>query len=310
MELIRGLHGIRARHHGCVATLGAFDGLHYGHQMLLAHLCAKSEELSVPSLLITFEPHPREFLQASDPPSRLTHLREKWRILQRTELDRVLVLRFDSRTQSIPADVVVEDFLVQQLGVRHLVIGDDLRFGKNADGDYTMLARSGERFGFGVTHMGTLVDHHARVSSTRIREMLAAGDLDGAESLLGRPYSMTGRVVRGLNLGAKLGVPTANIKPGRLLSPIRGVFAVVVSGLGQKYGGVASIGTRPTLGGLETLLEVHLLNFAGDIYREFLNVEFHKKLRDEVNFENIDALKSQMHRDVEVVKKWWQQTNT
>ena len=303
MELIRGIHNIRARHRGCAVTLGAFDGLHYGHQMLLGHLCAKSEELAVSSMLITFEPHPREFLRPDNPPSRLSCLREKWQALQSTDLDHVLVLKFDARTQSIPAIVVVENFLVQQLGIRHLVVGDDFRFGKDAEGNYSMLAHSGERFGFGVTYMGTLVDRHARVSSTRIRESLADGVLEEAEHLLGRPYSMTGRVVRGLNLGAKLGVPTANIRPGRLVSPLRGIFAVVVSGLDREYSGVASIGTRPTLGGVETLLEVHLLDFSADIYCKILTVEFHKKLRDEIKYESLEALKAQMHRDIEAAKE-------
>ena len=306
MEFIRGLHNIRPRHRGCVITMGTFDGVHHGHQMLLSHLSAKSKKLRVPSLLITFEPHPREFFQVSDVPARLTRFREKIDIFDKINIDRVLCIPFNERSRSISAGVIIERFLVERLGVKYLVIGDNFRFGCNAEGDYSMLKDAGERLNFDVGRVDTLLFDHERVSSTRIREALNRGDLVLAEKLLGRPYSMMGRVVYGKRLGTELGVPTANIRVARKRTAIEGIFTVTVTGLDRMYRGIASLGTRPTVDGTKHVIEVHLYDFSGDIYNEMLTVTFHKKMRDEWKFDSLDALKKQMQQDISESKSWFE----
>lgn len=325
MEIIRGLHNIRDRHANCVATIGNFDGVHHGHQMLLAHLKAKSEELGAPSLLITFEPQPREFFSAArraraeasegghtqgparTVPARLTRFREKVHVLRGTGIDRVLCIPFNDRTRLIPAAEVVERFLVAMLGVRYLVVGDDFQFGRDREGDYAMLKEAGDRLGFGVSHMGTLTFDHERVSSTRIREALKEGDFGLAERLLGRPYSMMGRVVYGLQIGRTIGVPTANIRLQRDQTPLEGIFAVTVDGLGPTRQGAASIGVRPTVDGKEPLLEVHLLDFDEDIYGRLLTVTLRWKIREERRFPTLHAMKEEIERDIEKTRAFFSQ---
>jgi len=291
MEIIVGLHNLQPRHKGCVLTIGNFDGVHYGHQMLLDHLVAKSSELAAPSMLLTFEPTPREYFRGGIVPARLTRFREKITLLQKTELDRVLCLPFNERTANTPAEWVIEELLNRLLGVRYVVVGDDFHFGKGAQGDYDMLKSAGDRYGFGVTLMGTLAVDHERVSSSRIREVLWDGDFALAERLLGHPYFIMGRVIYGRQLGRQLGVPTANIPLHRYRAALEGVYAVTISGLDRLYHGVANIGIRPTVDGKEPLLEVHIFDFEGDIYGELLTVEFKRKIRDERTFDGLEALK-------------------
>lgn len=317
MEILRGLHNIRDRHAGCVATIGNFDGVHRGHRMLLAHLQAKSEELGSPSLLITFEPQPREFLSAARTrspqtttdevaPARLTRFREKVYALRSTGLlDRLLCIPFNERTRQLPATEMVERFLVDKLGVRHLVVGDDFRFGKDRTGDCAMLREAGNRLGFGVSCMDALAFGRERISSTRVRAALQAGDFGLAERLLGRPYAMMGRVVRGLRIGRTLGVPTANIRLQRHKAPLQGVFAVTVDGLGPTRQGAASIGTRPTVAGKEPLLEVHLFDFHDDIYGRLLTVAPRWKIREERHFPSLQALQEEMRRDLEKTRAFF-----
>ena len=312
MEIIRGLQNIRPRHAGCVATIGTFDGIHHGHQVLLAHLKAKSEELNAPSVLITFEPQPREFFFARGGggsrrpvPARLTRFREKIHILRGIGIDRVLCIPFNERTRAIPAAEVVERFLVDMLGVRYLVVGDDFQFGKDREGDYRMLKKAGDRLGFGVSHLGTLTFDHDRVSSTRIREVLAAGDFALAEKLLGRPYFMMGRVVYGRQIGRTIGVPTANIRLQRYRAALEGVFAVTVEGAGAVRRGAANIGVRPTVDGKEPLLEVHLLDFAETIYGALLTVTLHWKIREERRFPSLQAMKVEIDRDIEKTRAFF-----
>ncbi len=306
MEVIVGLHNIRSRHKGCVLTVGSFDGVHRGHQLLLSHLVEKSRELDAPSMLLTFEPTPREFFRGGVVPARLTRFREKITLLRRTELDRVLCLPFNERTANTPADWVVDELLANRLGVRYMVVGDDFRFGKGALGDFQMLKAAGKRHGFGVGRMETLTRGRERISSTRVREALAGGDFALAEDLLGHPYFMMGRVVYGRQLGRQLGVPTANIRLQRYRTPLEGVFAVTVGGgLDRRYEGVANVGVRPTVDGREPLLEVHLFDFAEDIYGRLLTVEFKHKIRDERAFDGLDALTAQIRRDIAETREFF-----
>ena len=300
-----GLHNIREEHQGCVVTAGNFDGVHHGHQILLNHLIAKSTELGVPSLLLTFEPQPREFFAGSAVPARLTRFREKITLLQRTELDRVLCLPFNERTANTPARWVVDVLLNKMLAVKYFVIGDDWRFGKGAEGDYAMLKEAGDRYGFGVSQLGTVTLEHERVSSSRIREMLASGDLVEAEKLLGHPYFIMGRVVYGRQLGRQIGSPTVNIRLQRYRSALNGVFSVSVDGLEKSYDGIANIGIRPTVDGKEPLLEVHIFDFDENVYGRLLTVRFHRKIREEQKFESIDALKTQIQADIGVAREWF-----
>lgn len=303
MEIIHGIYSIRPEHRGCVLTVGNFDGVHHGHRMLIDHLVAKSRELGVPSMLLTFEPLPREFFSGEKVPARLTRFREKITLLARTELDRVLCLPFNERTRNTSAETVIDVLLHELLGIRYIVVGDDFRFGKDQRGDYSMLQAAGARYGFGVSHVGTLTFEHERISSSRIREVLAAGDFELAEKLLGHPYFIMGRVVYGRQLGRQLGVPTANIRLQRYRAALEGVYAVRVSGLERSYDGVANIGVRPTVDGKEPLLEVHLFDYTGDLYGRLLTVQFVRKIRDEQTFDGLEALKAQIHADMKLARR-------
>lgn len=301
MEIIRGLHNLREAHRGCVMTIGNFDGVHHGHRVLLSHLSAKSRELKVPSLLMTFEPQPREYFRGASVPARLTRFREKMVLLRATDLDRVLCLPFNERLAAVPAETVIDDVIQRQLGARYVVVGDDFHFGKGAVGDYAMLKAAGDRLGFGVSHMGTLTFEHDRVSSTRVRSALAAGDFTLANRLLGHPYFIMGRVVYGRQLGRQLGVRTANIRLQRYRAALEGVYAVTAfcAGDEREYQGVANIGVRPTVAGKEPLLEVHLFDFEGDLYGRLLSVTFRRWLRPEQTFDGLPALKAQIARDID-----------
>jgi riboflavin kinase/FMN adenylyltransferase len=308
MELIRGLHNLKTRHRGCVATIGNFDGVHLGHQAVIGQLAEKGAELHLPTLVMFFEPQPLEFFHPSSAPARLTRLREKLTALRRYSVDRVLSIQFDEDFASMEAEEFIQRVLVEGLGVRYLVVGDDFRFGHNRRGDFTMLEQAGRRCGFPVVHLHSFLIDGERVSSTRIRQLLAAGDLEGAERLLGRPYRLCGRVAHGDKIGRTLDVPTANIHLHRQLSPIQGIFVVELFGIeGEPWPGVASVGTRPTVGGTKALLEVHLLDFAGDIYGTHVNVNFLHKLRDEKRFDSLDELKRRMQEDISQARDYFRQ---
>ncbi len=300
MQVIRGSHNLRPEHRGCVATIGNFDGVHLGHQAVLGQLAEKADALGLPLAVVTFEPQPQEYFRPDAAPPRLTRLREKVQALRRYAVDRLLVLRFDAAFAAQEPQAFIDGVLVDGLGVRHLVIGDDFRFGRQRAGDFDMLRRAGREHGFEVVNMHTFSLDAARVSSTRVRAALAAGDLNAAEKLLGRPYRMSGRVAHGDKLGRTLGFPTANIHLHRQATPLRGVFAVELYGVhGEPLSGVANLGTRPTAGGLRTLLEVHLFDFDRDIYGAQVQVEFLHKLRDERRFDSLDALKAQIALDAQ-----------
>ncbi|MCG6870786.1 MAG: bifunctional riboflavin kinase/FAD synthetase [Gammaproteobacteria bacterium] len=308
MELIRGLVNLRPSHRGCVATIGNFDGVHLGHQAVIGQLALQSDALSVPSTVVTFEPQPREYFSPNDTPARLSRLREKLQALRRYAVDRVLLLRFDQRLATQPADAFVEQVLVQGLGLRYLVVGDDFRFGRGREGSFASLRAAGERHGFPVVNMSSFQVDGVRVSSTAVREALAAGDMQGAELLLGRPYRICGRVAHGDRRGREIGWPTANLHLHRRRSPVAGVFAVEVFGIeGEPLRGVANVGTRPTVGGTRTLLEVHLFGFSRNIYGEHLNVDFLHRIRAEKRFDSLEALKTQIAADGAAAQEFFDQ---
>lgn len=306
MELVRGLHNLRDRHRGGIVTVGSFDGLHLGHQALIAAACARAAREGGPAVMLSFEPLPREFLVPTDPPARLTNLRERLRALSAAGLgaglDALVLLRFDARLRAMDGEGFAA-LLHRQLRAVGVVVGHDFHFGRGGAADAAFLRAAGERLGFGVEVIDPVAAGAARVSSSGIRAALAARDLEGAARLLGRPYSMRGRVVAGQQLGRTLGFPTANIRVRRRRLPLSGIYAVRVRGIGDGpgasvYGGVASLGTRPTVGGVEPLLEVFVFDFAGDLYGRELEVEFLAHLREEARFESLEGMVVQMHADV------------
>jgi riboflavin kinase/FMN adenylyltransferase len=301
MELIRGLHNLRPRHRGCVATIGAFDGVHLGHQAVLRGLIEKGRELGLPVAVVLFEPLPREFFAPLQAPPRLLSFQEKVVALRELGVDRVLRIRFDAALSEMGADEFVRRVFFEGLGARYIVVGDDLHFGKNRAGDFAFLEAAGARLGFEVAATASMTVDGERVSSTRIRAALEAADFATAERLLGRPYSITGRVVMGQQLGRQLGTPTANIHLRRIRAPLAGVYAVEIRGAGPAVlYGVANVGTRPTIGDLiKAILEVHIFDFSGDLYHRNITVTFRRKLRDECKFESLDALKQRIRCDIE-----------
>jgi len=306
MEFIRGLHNLKPRHRGCVATIGNFDGVHLGHQAIIGQLAEKASGLNLPVTVIIFEPQPLETFQSSDTvPPRLTRLREKLQALRRYSVDRVLCLRFDDELARMPPDEFIRRILVEGVGVRYLVVGDDFRFGAKRAGDFALLKRAGEAHGFPAVPMPTVTIDGERVSSTRIRQALAAGDLATAEKLLGRPYRMCGRVAHGDKRGRTIGVPTANVHLHRVATPVKGVYVVEVFGLDHEpVAGVANVGTRPTVGGTRTLLEIHLFEWSREIYGHYININFLYKLRDEQRFASFEELKVRIQRDIDEARVW------
>ncbi|MEW8690669.1 MAG: bifunctional riboflavin kinase/FAD synthetase [Candidatus Thiodiazotropha endolucinida] len=301
MQIVRGLHNLKPDHHGCVATIGNFDGVHLGHQSVFRHLMEMGAELDLPTTVVTFEPQPREFFQAASAPARLTRMREKLQAIQETGVQRVVVLEFNKRLAGMPAEAFVRELLVEGLGTRFLSVGDDFRFGRGREGDFDLLRNMGKEHGFEVENMNTYKVDADRVSSTRIRELLTLGDLNGAAQCLGRPYRLCGRVAHGNKRGRTIGFPTMNINMHRLVSPLHGVYAVKVEGIGDTgLPGVANIGNRPMVeGDNRYLLEVHLFDFNQDVYGEHVSVEFVQKLRDEQRFESFELLRQQIWRDAE-----------
>jgi riboflavin kinase/FMN adenylyltransferase len=307
MELIRGVHNLRAEHRGCVATIGNFDGVHRGHHSIFSRLGEISTAMALPSILITFEPQPLEYFAGANAPARLTRFKEKVRALEKTGLDRVLVLKFDERLSQIEASEFVEELLVHRLGVKSLMAGTDFRFGRDAFGNLTLLKTLGKRHEFEVLERETFVAAGGRVSSSWIRDALANGELALAAELLGRPYAMSGRVQHGKRLGRTIGYPTANISPRRIVSPLSGIYVVTVSGLGDSARpGVASIGTRPTVNGVGVLLEVHLFDFSSDIYGREVCVNFLRKLRDEVRFDSLEIMTAQIDEDARQARQYFE----
>lgn len=306
---IRGIHNLREWHRGSVATIGSFDGFHLGHRAIIEQVKERARHYSLPSVVMMFEPQPREYFSRDRAPARLMRLREKVDAIMATGIDRVFCLQFNRALRSLSAQQFVDHLLIRGLGVRCIVVGDDFRFGCDRKGDFSMLYLNGMYHGFEVLETHTVEMDAERISSTRIRRELEAGCFTQAERLLGRPYSISGRVVYGQRLGRQLGVPTANVNLHRYRAPLSGVFAVEVHVLGdcdEKITGVANVGVRPTVGDLvKPVLEVHLLDWNGNIYGQRIAVEFRQKLRDEQKFANLDELVAHINSDVDVARNYF-----
>ncbi|MGD9388786.1 MAG: bifunctional riboflavin kinase/FAD synthetase [Gammaproteobacteria bacterium] len=298
MELIRGKHNLRPGHLGSAVTIGNFDGLHLGHRAVLAKLAGEAHARGLPAVVMSFEPTPREYFLGAAAPPRLMRFREKYLALTAQGVDRLFCARFDAAMAALSPEDFIREYLVEGLGTRYLVIGDDFRFGRDRAGGFDTLQAAGARHGFEVAETPTRTIDGLRVSSTAVRAALAAGDLPLATRLLGRHYGMGGRVVEGRRRGRDLGFPTANLRPGRRVLPVTGVFAVLVHGVAEApWPAVANLGVRPTVDGDEPLLEVHLFDFSGDLYGRRIMVDFVARLRDERRFDNLDELAAQMQRD-------------
>jgi riboflavin kinase/FMN adenylyltransferase len=298
MELVRGLHNISQRHWGCVLTVGNYDGVHLGHQQMIGVLKARAAQLRSAATVLVFEPSSKEFIDPDGAPPRLTRWREKFLALAAQGVERLVTLRFDECMRAMTPRSFVDELIVERLGTRHMVVGDDFRYGSNAGGTIESLRAAGQEHGFGVEQIAPFCFDGVRVSSTAVRERLELADYPGAARLLGRPYRMMGRVVHGRRLGRALGFPTANLRLMRRKPPVWGISAVWVHGIDSRpLPGVASLGTRPTVNGVEPLLETHVFDFSGDLYGRAIEVEFVAKLRDEVKFESLDAMMVQMKID-------------
>jgi riboflavin kinase/FMN adenylyltransferase len=302
VRLYRSISALPAARAARVVTIGVFDGLHAGHEAILARARAEADALRETCLVFTFEPTPKEFFSPTDPPPRLTRFRERFERLAALGVDELLCPSFGA-IREIRAAEFIDSLVVGRLHARHVVVGDDFRFGAGRGGTVADLRAAGERHGFSVSEVAPVYWRGRRVSSTAIREALKLGDLTTARGMLGRDYSISGRVVRGLGLGRELGFPTANVNLKRRLAPVDGIFAARVSGLGtESLAGVASVGTRPTIGGSTPLLEVLIFDFDRDIYGEYISVHFVERLREERHFADLAALQRQMRLDVEAAR--------
>ncbi|MBE9562276.1 MAG: bifunctional riboflavin kinase/FAD synthetase [Proteobacteria bacterium] len=303
MEFIRSISQLNSRHQGCVATIGNFDGVHLGHQAVLQQLESKAKQLQLPMMVVIFEPQPQEFFAPQVAPARLTRLREKLQAMHRYGVEKVLCIHFDSRFATLSTEEFIQQLLVKNLQVKHIVIGDDFHFGQGRQGNFTTLQQAGKQYNFTVESQNTFTIDGERVSSTRIRQALEQNDMQQAIKLLGRPYTFCGRIGYGQQRGRTIGFPTANIFIHRHVSPLLGVFAVFLHGItNQPLAGVANLGTRPTIDGKQLLLEVHVLNFDEQIYGRYVEVEFISKLRNEQRFASFKALKQQIKIDVQSAK--------
>ncbi len=305
MHLIRGLSHLESFKNGCVLTIGNFDGLHLGHQVVIRKLAQRGKDMGLPVVIMTFEPQPLEYFLNDNAPSRLMCLREKVIEFTKLPVDNLLIVSFNRDFANCDAEQFIDDILIDKLNVKHLVVGDDFHFGKARRGNFAMLKGKGKAHGFSVEDTGSHQLAGFRISSTLIRDALSAGDLMAAEQLLGRRYSVCGRVAHGAKRGRSIGFPTANIKMFRKNTPINGVFAVTMTGIDDlEFQGVANVGTRPTVdGSSNVLLETHLFDFDKEIYGRSVEVHFYQKIRDEIRFRSLDELKDQILKDVADTKK-------
>lgn len=303
MQLYRSMQSLRRRAAPGprVAAIGSFDGLHLGHRRILETALEQGRHAGEPVVACSFEPMPAEFFAAETPPARLTCFRERFELLDALGLDEMFCPRFES-VRALAPERYIEAQLVEALDVSHVVVGRDFRFGHGRRGTLDHLRAAGDELGFSVTVVDDVHWRGERISSTAIRAALKSGDFERAAGMLGRPYAMSGRVVYGRGLGKDLGFPTANVNLKRRVSPVDGIFAVRVHGLDGVLEGVASVGSRPTIGGSEVLLEVFIFDFEADIYGRYITIEFVERLREERHFASLEAMTAQMHDDVKAAR--------
>jgi riboflavin kinase/FMN adenylyltransferase len=307
MHIIRGLTHLKPLKNGCVLTIGNFDGLHLGHQAIIERVIYHGKRLNLPVVVVIFEPQPLEYFLGVNAPSRLMRLREKALQFSLLSINELLVLPFNHHFADYDADVFIQTLLVETLKVKYLVIGDDFHFGKARRGNFALLKTTGQKFGFTVENTQSYQQQNLRVSSTLIRNALSTGELKKAKKMLGRDYSICGRVVHGHKRGRTLGFPTANIRLFRKNTPISGVFAVTLTGINQsEIQGIANVGTRPTFSGdTDIILETHLFDFNQDIYGLYVEVHFKHKIRNEMRFDSLAQLKKQIAQDVLTVQQFF-----
>jgi len=305
MRLIRGLTHLEPLPNGCVLSIGNFDGVHTGHKKVIDKLAAQGKAMGLPVVIMMFEPQPLEFFLGENAPSRLTRLREKVIQFKSLPVDNLVIIKFNQTTADYPAESFIKNLLVDKLNVKHLVIGDDFHFGKARRGNFAMLKQKGQEYGFKVETTDSFFVNQHRVSSTLIRDALGGGDLSKAKHMLGRDYSVCGRVAHGHKRGRTIGFPTANVQMFRRNTPITGVYAVTMTGIDNRViRGIANVGTRPTVdGGKKVILETHLFDFNQDIYGYYVEVVFKKKIRDEVRFNSLNELKIQIEKDIIIAKQ-------
>jgi riboflavin kinase/FMN adenylyltransferase len=285
---------------GSVVTIGAYDGLHPGHEHLLSRVVTASQQRNLPSVVMSFEPTPKEFFSADSPPARLMRFREKFDALENHGIDIFYCPRFAQPMRDIGAADFIRRILIHGLCTRHLVVGDDFHFARRREGSIEQLQRASRALDYTIEQVPSVIVDGVRVSSTAIREALAAGEMKRATALLGRPYRMSGKIIKGKKVGRTLGFPTANVELRRRQSAVMGIFAVRVAGLpGGSKDAVASLGTRPTFEGTKPLLEVHIFDFDEDIYGEYIHVDFIARLREEIKYDKVEELVAQMHRDAD-----------
>ncbi len=304
MHLIRGLTHLKPLTNGCVLSIGNFDGMHSGHKKVIEKLAAQGASMNLPVVVMMFEPQPLEFFLGDNAPTRLMRLREKVIQFKLLPVDNLLVVKFNQAFANYEADDFIVDLLVNKLKVKHLVVGDDFHFGKARRGNFALLKEKGQHFGFEVEDTRSYYFKDHRVSSSLIRDALGLGDLVTARQMLGRDYSVCGRIAHGNKRGRTIDFPTANIQMFRKNTPLTGVFAVTMTGIDNKeISGIANVGTRPTVdGGKRVILETHLFDFDKEIYGQYVEVHFKKKIRDEVCFSSLEELKTQIKKDIIVAK--------
>jgi riboflavin kinase/FMN adenylyltransferase len=302
VELIRGLHNLRDKHRGCVLTIGKFDGVHLGHQAVLSQVVEKAKELGLPSTVMVFEPQPEELFTPAQAPARLSLLRDKYTQLKALGVDRLLCVKFDRKFAAFSATEFVEGLLVDKLAIKYLVVGDDFRFGKGRVGDFTTLVEEGEKCQFDVVSTQSFRLADCRISSTAVRDALNDDDFILSTQMLGRPFSIAGKVLHGDKRGRTIGFPTANVLLKRCKAPVNGVFAVKVAVADKMYAGVANIGHRPTVNGQRSQLEVHLFDFNDDLYGQFISVALVSKIRQEMKFDSFELLHQQIQQDAIAAK--------
>ncbi len=303
MQLVRGIHNIQLNDHGCMLTIGNFDGVHLGHQQVIKALVSKAKALNCVAAVLVFEPQPQELFSPETAPARLCRLRDKYNLLAKLGVQRLICVNFTAKFANQSAQHFIEHLLVKKLGIKHLIVGDDFHFGKNRTGNFSMLCQAGEKYGFDVSDTTSYKMADCRISSTAIRQALEQDDLVSVKQMLGREYSIIGRVFHGDKRGRQLGFPTANVLLKRRVSPLSGVFAVMVKTNNGEFKGVANIGARPTINGIRQQLEVHIFDFDEDLYGQCIEVVVKKKLRPVIKFDSLEALTAQIHQDSEQAKQ-------